>query len=286
MEDPSYLVREFLNALTLSFILILISLGLSIIFGLMRILNMAHGEFVILGAYVVVWVTSVGGGFWLGVVTAPLVMGLFGLLFQKALLKYLYRNWTTAILVTWGAGMIIRQGLQLVMGARPYAVANPLPGAETIFGLDYPAYRIAIILIGAAIVVAVLWVHMRTTLGLQIRLAMQNREMAAALGIDTDRINSFAFAVGTALAGLAGALLSPLIPVGPLTGLHYLVDCFFVIILGGASHLFGTIAGGGVIGGGESLLQSVFSPVTAEIMIYLIAIVILALRPQGLVKEA
>src|SRR5262245_50646713 len=107
--DAGYIVRELLNAVTVSIILILISLGLSVIFGLMRILNTAHGEFVILGAYAVVGVTRAGGGFWLGVVVAAVALGLFGWVFQKSLLRFLQRNWTTAILVTWGASIIIRQ---------------------------------------------------------------------------------------------------------------------------------------------------------------------------------
>lgn len=285
MIDAGYIVRELLNAMTVSIILILISLGLSVIFGLMRILNTAHGEFVILGAYAVVGVTRAGGGFWLGVVVAAVALGLFGWVFQKSLLRFLQRNWTTAILVTWGASIIIRQVLQLALGPRPYAVASPFPGSIEIFGLQYPTYRIVIIAIGAVILAGAYWTVMRTTFGLQVRLAIQNREMAAALGIDTERINSIAFVVGAALAGLAGALLSPLVPVGPLTGLHYLIDCFFVIILGGAGHLLGTLAGGAVIGGGESILQIFLKPAVAEIMVYVVAVALLCLRPQGLVRQ-
>jgi branched-chain amino acid transport system permease protein/urea transport system permease protein len=285
MIDAGYIVREVLNAATVSIILILISLGLSVIFGLMRILNTAHGEFVILGAYVVVGVTRGGGSFWLGVAVAPVALALFGYLFQKSLLRFLYRNWTTAILVTWGASIIIRQVLQLSLGPRPWAVANPFPGSIELLDVQYPMYRIVIIAIGLALLAGIWWAVMRTTLGLQVRLAIQNREMAAALGIDTQRINAFAFVVGAALAGLAGALVSPLVPVGPLTGLHYLIDCFFVIILGGAGDLLGTLAGGAVIGGGESILQIVTKPVIAEIMIYVVAIALLCLRPQGLVRQ-
>jgi len=250
----------------------------------MKILNMAHGEFFILGAYVVLWITTAGANFWLGVAAAPVILGAFGFALQKGLLRFLQRDPIAAILVTWGLGMIIRQSLQIIMGPRPYSVSNPFPGSVSLFGVAYPAYRIAIIAIGVVIVLAVLWLYMKTSFGLQIRATIHNRQMAAALGINTGRINAVSFVTGSALAGLAGALLSPLIPIGPLMGLHYLIKCFFVVIVGGAGHLIGTVVGGFVIGGGESIFQFAIDPVLAEILIFLVALVIITIRPKGLIR--
>lgn len=281
--EIDFFFRQLLNGLTLSVILILIALGLSVIYGLMRILNMAHGEFFILGAYVVVWTIQAGGDFWLGLGLAPLVLALFGFSLEKLFPKLLYTGPTATILATWGLGMIIRQSLKITMGARPLFVRTPFPGSVQIWGLEYPAYRIFIIGAGVVIIAAIVLLYLRTTFGLQIRAAIHDREMTAALGINTNRINTLSFMIGSGLAGLAGAMLSPLVPVGPLTGLTYLIKCFYVIIVGGAGSILGTTVGGFVIGGGESLLQFPFSPLTAEILILLIAVAIISVKPRGLI---
>ena len=277
-----FVVRQLMNGLTLSVVLILIALGLSIIYGLMKILNMAHGDFFILGAFIVVWVSKAGGSFWLGLVLAPIGLGLLGLALEKLFPKLLYTNPTVTILATWGLGMIIRQSLRIAMGPRPLVVANPFPGSVRLFVVNYPAYRVFIIVVGALIIAGIVLLYLRTSFGLQIRAAIHDREMTMALGINTHRINSLSFIIGSALAGLAGALLSPLIPVGPLTGLTYLIKCFYVIIVGGAGSVFGATLGGFVIGGGESLLQFALSPLMAEILILIIAVIIISIKPQGL----
>lgn len=280
-----FAARQLLNGATMSVLLILISLGLSVVYGLMKMLNMAHGEFFILGAFTVLWLTDARLGFWPSIVVAPVALGLFGLLVQRVLVKFLYGKPTATILATWGLGMIIRQSLQITMGPRPHMVPNPLPGSVHLLGVDYPAYRVFVIVAGAALILAIVWLYLKTTFGLEIRAAIHNRELAAALGINTERINALSFVIGSALAGLAGALLCPLIPVGPLTGLSYLIKVFFVIIVGGAGSLIGTVVGGLVIGGGESLLQLVLSPLAAEIMILIIAVVIISLKPRGLITR-
>jgi len=283
--DLEFAARNLLNGATISVLLILLSLGLSVIYGLMKMLNMAHGEFFILGAFSVLLLMRLKIGFWLGVALAPVIMGVFGLLVYKVLFKSLYGKPTATILATWGLSMIIRQSLQITMGARPHVVENPFPGAVSLLGVQYPAYRVFIIAAGTLLILTIVWLYLRTTFGLQIRAAIHNRELTSALGINTERINTFSFVIGSALAGLAGALLAPLIPVGPLTGLSYLIKVFFVIIVGGAGSLIGTVVGGLVIGGGESLLQLFLSPLGAEIAILVLAVVLISLRPSGLVGQ-
>jgi branched-chain amino acid transport system permease protein/urea transport system permease protein len=263
-------------------ILALIALGLSVIFGLMRILNMAHGEFFILGGYAVLWITSLGLTFWAGLMFAPLVVGLLGYVVYQGLVRRLVASFTATLLATWGLSIIIRQLIQIVAGPRPYSVDAPFSGSITIGGLQYPAYRAFIIGAGIAILTGTVLLYYRTSFGLQIRAAIHNREMAAALGIDTQRINAISFFVGSALAGLAGALLSPLVPLAPFAGLAFLVDSFFVILVGGVGSVLGAPAGGLVIGGGESALQFGVSPLMADILILVIAVVIVSFRPQGL----
>lgn len=283
--ELDFAARQLLNGATMSILLILISLGLSVVYGLMKMLNMAHGEFFILGAYSVLWLTELRLNFWLGLIVAPVVVGLFGLLVHKVLAKFLYNKPTATILATWGLGMIIRQTLQMTMGPRPHMVPSPFPGAVYLLGVDYPAYRVFVIAAGALLVLTIIWLYLKTTFGLQIRAAIHNRELTSAIGINTERINAVSFVIGSALAGLAGALLSPLIPVGPLNGLSYLIKVFFVIIVGGAGSLVGTVVGGLVIGGGESMLQLFLSPLAAEIGILVIAVVIICFKPKGLISN-
>jgi branched-chain amino acid transport system permease protein/urea transport system permease protein len=280
--DVEFVTRQLLNGLSVSVILALIALGLSVIFGLMRILNMAHGEFFILGGYGALWVTSLGLTFWLGIVFAPLAVGLLGYLLYQRLIRHLAASFTAALLATWGLSIIIRQLIQIVAGPRPYNVDEPFGGSVSVGSFQYPAYRAFIILVGVAILAGTVLLYYRTSFGLQIRAAIHNREMAAALGINTQRVNALSFFVGSALAGLAGALLSPLIPLAPFAGLAFLVDSFFVILVGGVGSVLGTPAGGVVIGGGESVLQFGLSPLMADIVILLVAIVIVSVRPQGL----
>lgn len=280
--DVEFISRQLLNGLSVSVILALIALGLSVIFGLMRILNMAHGEFFILGGYGVLWVTSMGLTFWLGIIAAPLAVGLLGYLLYQGLIRHLAASFTAALLATWGLSIIMRQLIQIIAGPRPYSVDEPFGGSISIGSLQYPAYRAFIILAGVAILAGTVLLYYRTSFGLQIRAAIHNREMAAALGINTQRVNALSFLVGSALAGLAGALLSPLIPLAPFAGLAFLVDSFFVILVGGVGSVLGTPAGGVVIGGGESLLQFGLSPLLADILILVVAVVIVSVRPRGL----
>lgn len=280
-----FAARQLLNGATMSLLLILISLGLSVVYGLMRMLNMAHGEFFILGAFSVVWLNELRLSFWLGLVVAPVFLGLFGYLIQRVLVKFLYDKPNATILATWGLGMIIRQALQIIMGPRPHIIPSPLAGSVHLLGVDYPAYRLFVIAAGSVLIAIIVWLYLGTTFGLEIRAAIYNRELTSALGINTERINAISFVVGSALAGLAGAMLCPLVNVAPLTGLNYLIKVFFVIIVGGAGSLLGTVVGGIIIGGGESLLQMILSPLGAEIGILVIAVVIISLRPRGLISS-
>jgi len=282
--DSSFVLRQLFGGLTLSFILVLVALGLSVIFGLMRILNMAHGEFFILGAYVVVWITSAGGNFWVAVLAAPIALGLAGYVFQKGLLRALQRDPNVALLVTWGVGMIVRQTLQIIMGPAGLYVLSPFPGSVSVFGMQYPLYRVVMMGISAGIFVLLVFLYLRSRFGLRLRATIHNREMASAIGINVERVAATSFVMGSSLAGLAGALVSPLIPVAPLTGLTYLIKSFFIVVVGGAGHLLGTLAGGIVIGGGESVFQFFVNPVMAEMLVFFMALVIVGIRPQGLIK--
>jgi branched-chain amino acid transport system permease protein/urea transport system permease protein len=275
-------VTQLLNGISLVAILTLVALGLAIIFGLMGVINMAHGELFTIGAYALVAVHPLGG-FWAGVLLAPLIGAIIGIVLERGVVRFLYTRPLETILATWGISLILQQGIEFLFGTAPQAVPNPFPGAISIFGIvDYPLYRLFIIAAGIVITAATFFVFLRTEFGLMARAVIQNREIASALGINTDRVYVVAFAVGAALAALAGALMSPLINVLPLMGVSFLARSFFVVIVGGAGSLPGVVGGSILIGGLETLFSTLWSITLAQALVLVIAIVIVRYRPTGL----
>ncbi|MCD6057870.1 MAG: branched-chain amino acid transporter permease [Thermomicrobiales bacterium] len=259
------LVTQLLNGVSLIAILILVALGLAIIFGLMGVINMAHGELFTIGAYALVAVSNLGG-FWAGVLLAPVVGAVVGIALERGVVQFLYTRPIETILATWGISLILQ-----------------FPGAISVFGIvDYPVYRLFILMAGVVITAATFFVFLRTEFGLMARAVIQNREIAAAIGINTDRIYVVAFALGAALAALAGALMAPLINVLPLMGVSFLARSFFVVIVGGAGNLLGVVGGSVLIGGLETLFSSLWSVTLAQALVLVIAIVIVRFRPTGL----
>jgi urea transport system permease protein len=276
------LVTQLLNGVSLIAILILVALGLAIIFGLMGVINMAHGELFTIGAYALVAVSNLGG-FWAGVLLAPVVGAVVGIALERGVVQFLYTRPIETILATWGISLILQQGIEFIFGTAPQAVPNPFPGAISVFGIvDYPVYRLFILMAGVVITAAKFFVFLRTEFGLMARAVIQNREIAAAIGINTDRIYVVAFALGAALAALAGALMAPLINVLPLMGVSFLARSFFVVIVGGAGNLLGVVGGSVLIGGLETLFSSLWSVTLAQALVLVIAIVIVRFRPTGL----
>jgi urea transport system permease protein len=276
------LVTQLLNGVSLAAILTLVALGLAIIFGLMGVINMAHGELFTIGAYALVAAQTLGG-FWAGVLLAPLVGAGVGIVLERGIVRFLYTRPIDTILATWGISLILQQGIQFIFGTAPQAVPNPFPGALSVFGIvDYPVYRLFIIAAGVVITVATFFIFLRTEFGLMARAVIQNREIASALGINTDRVYVIAFAFGAALAALAGALMAPLINVLPQMGVGFLARSFFVVIVGGAGSLPGVVGGSFLIGGLETFFSSLWSVTLAQALVLMIAIVIVRFRPTGL----
>ncbi|MCT8972936.1 branched-chain amino acid ABC transporter permease [Microbaculum marinisediminis] len=272
-----------LNILTTSSILLLVALGLAIVFGLMNILNMAHGELVTIGAFTVSLVQAFGGNFWLGVFAAAVVGALFGLALERGLIRYLYDRPLGVILVTWGVSLIIQQGLLLGFGPSPQLVIAPVEGTFDLFGVNYPSYRL--ILIAAAIVVTLSAALLltRTRFGLDLRTVIQNREVAEILGIDTRRVFMIAFAGASAIASLAGALIAPMSKIVPTMGAEYLAPSFFVVIVGGTGSLPGAVAGSGLIGGLRTVLDYQIPSTLSQALVLIVAVIIVRFRPRGLV---
>jgi branched-chain amino acid transport system permease protein/urea transport system permease protein len=249
----------------------------------MRVINMAHGEFFMLGAYTMVVVTSAGLSPWLGIALAPLVLWLFGLVTERVLIRPLYqRNDLSSLLATFGLSIILQQSVRLVFGPQSQTVPNPLPGAVEIFGTVYPAYRLVAALISLAVIIGVGLLIYRSTFGIRIRATMQNPEAARSLGTNTTRVSASAFALGAGLAGLAGALMAPFVGVVSNMGLEQTVRSFLVVIIGGLGSITGTFGGGAIVGGGETALSVPLGGTIARVVILAFAIVIMLVRPRGI----
>jgi urea ABC transporter permease protein UrtB len=272
----------FFNALTLISILMLVALGLAVIYGLLGVINMAHGEFVALGAYCLAFVHMIGISFWWALLIAPLVGYALGALIEWGLVRHLKRDAVATILATWGLSLILRQLIQIAFGAAPKPVASPFDGAISIFGATYPVYRLFLVSMAGLVLSLCIAFFYRTALGLDMRAIMQNRMMAESLGVDVRRVSLHAFGLGAALAALAGVLLAPLTAVIPQMGINYLARSFLVVIVGGSGSVAGVAAGSSLIGGLETLLTSQLPPSIAQASVLIFAVILLRYRPTGL----
>jgi urea ABC transporter permease protein UrtB len=277
------LIPLVLNALTLISILMLVGLGLAIIFGLMNVINLAHGEFVTIGAYTLALVQSLNGSWWLGLALAPFVGAAIGFTVERTMIRHLYTRPLATILATWGLSLVLQQLLQLVFGAAPQRVDSPLPHSAMVFTVAYPAYRLLLIAAALAIIVACFAVFRWTRFGLDLRAVIQDRDMAEALGIDTQRVNAIAFSAGAGLAAVAGVLIAPLTVVIAQMGVNYLARSFFVVIVGGVGSIAGVAAGSVVVGGTETILNYQIPVTISQALVLALAIVIVRFRPRGLV---
>ncbi len=271
-----------LDALSFMLALLLVALGLIIIFGLMNVINMAHGEFFLLGAYTVVLVQSQGGDFWLALLAAPLFLALVGVVLEALVIRHVYHRFIDTILATWGISLAIKQVVIVSFGPASQQVENPLPAQVEILGAVYPSYRLFIMAVAVIVAAGTFLLFYRSRLGLAARGVIANRTMAASLGINTRRMDRATFAFGAALAGLAGAVMAPLMSVDPQMGVGFLVPAFLSILVGGAGSLPGALLGTSVIAGSSTLVASFWTQVVAQIVVFSLAIVIIRIFPQGL----
>ncbi len=275
----------FLNSMTLISVLMLVGLGLAIIYGLMGVINMSHGDFITIGAFSLALVQGFGGSFWLALIIAPLIGAVVGFLIEQSIIRYLYTRPLATIMATWGLSVIIQQALQLIFGAAPQRVFSPITTTINLFGASYPTYRIFMIVIAVSIMIASYLFIQKTRFGLDLRTVIQNPEMADALGIDTKRVFAIAFSLGTGVAAIAGVLLAPLTVVIAQMGLNYLAKSFFVVIVGGAGSVPGVVAGSVFVGGAETLFNYVIPATISQALVLVLAIIIVRMRPRGLVSS-
>ncbi|VTU26686.1 LIV-I protein H [Variovorax sp. PBL-H6] len=263
-------------------VLLLVSIGLVLIFGLMQVINLAHGEFFLIGAYGLWWSQNAGLPFAAGVLVGAMLAGLVGLLAEVTVISRMYQRPLDTILATWGLSIAIKQAIVIAFGPQSQQIAAPLTSAVSVFGVSYSSYRLLVIAVAVVVALLVFTLLYRTRLGLAARAAMVNRAMARSIGIDARRIDRAAFSLGTALAGLAGAVMAPLMSVDPQMGFGFVLPAFLSILVGGVGSPLGALWGTGLLGGSQTVMASFWSPVIAQIAVFTIAIAIIRLYPSGI----
>ena len=277
-----------LNAIfeVLSFgaIIVLVVLGLGIIASMMGIFNFAHGEFVLLGAFTTYLVYKQGLPVWLGMLAAPMVLGAIGLVLERTVIRRFYAAPIVAMLGTYALGLVIRETVRGLIGGLYLSIPEPVVGSYVVGGVQLSKWRLMIIIITALVMTASYLLLNRTAFGLRVRAALENPALARASGISTDTIYAVTFAFGAALAGLAGALVVPIFSLFADLGIRFLIQGFLAVMLGGVGTFEGPVAGAGVIGTLSAALPWAVSPVLADVLVFVIAIVIVKLRPGGLIN--
>ncbi len=279
--DP-LIVTQLLNIVFGVTTLAMIALGLAITFGMLGVLNLAHGEFVMMGAFCALVVDRAGVPFLLAVPLALLVCGGVGLIVEVLLIRPLYRRPFDTLVATWGLSLLLRKLAEAGFGLGFNSVAVPLAGTMTLLGTDYPTYRLMLIVVCVTIIGALFAWYGTSRAGLRIRAMVGNPDLARALGMPVKRLATTTFVVGSCLAGLAGVMVAPLVPVHPYLGLDYVIKSFFVLVVGGLGSVLGVVAGTGVIGGLDSLMSAVFGSTQAYFTVLVVAILFLWLKPRGL----
>ncbi len=262
--------------------LALTTLGLAIVFGLLGVMNMAHGEFVMLGAYSAVAVQKLGLPLLAAVPLAVVVCGLLGYVVERWLIRPLYSRPFDTLLATWALAMLLRKLVEAVFGREYRNVESTLTDPVTVFGLQYPAYRLVLIVLAVVVMAGLYLWYRRSAAGLRVRAMTANPVLAQALGINTGRLASQAFVIGVVFAGLSGVLLAPLIRIEPGIGVDYLLDAFFVLVVGGLGTLGGMFGGVGIIGGSQAITSSIAGQTSGYAVVLMLSILFLWLKPNGL----
>jgi|APHM01.1.fsa_nt_gi Branched-chain amino acid ABC-type transport system, permease components len=281
---PLQAVRLGLLALTNIAGLVLVATGLAIIFGLMGVINLSHGALMTAGAYVAFISQDIGLSPWFGVVLAPIVVGIIGIIIEFSIIKRLYDRPLDTILATWGVAIILREGINVVFGTDSKSVEAVLSGNVQLLGVTYPLYWLSIILMAIFVLIASIAVFKYTDIGIMALAVIEDRQMAAASGVNTVWSDRLTFAFGAALAGLSGAVMAPLLSVNANMGIQWLLNSFLVVIVGGVGSFIGTALGGILIGGLDNTFRALTQYTSlAQAFVLLVAFIILRYRPNGLI---
>ncbi len=289
MDLIPFLVTQCVNALSQAALLFFLGVGLTLIFGIMRIVNFAHGSIYMLGAFVGYTAAHITGSFWVALIVAPIVVGLFGTTFELGILRRLYRRDGSAFLmVTFGLALILGEVIRLLWGPEALQVKAPAALSGVVFILDepFPIYRLFLAAAGIAVAIAIWQFLEHTRLGLLIRATSQNAEMVHALGTDVNMVRSGVFGIGCGLAALGGVLAAPLVTASLGMAASVIIDAFVIVIIGGMGSFPGSLIGALLVAFVQ-VFGNYYFPDLALAFMYLIMLLVLVVRPGGLLgKEA
>jgi len=277
-------ISLFLDIVTSAAILFILSAGLLIIFGVMNILNFAHAGLLSVGAYVALTVTQLGLSPWLAIPLSFASGFVAGAIIEQTVMRWIYARSLDAILAAWGLGLIIVQLITITYGRQIQFVETPLSGAVSVFGETYSLYRLFLVGLAVLIGLSLTFLLKGTRLGLNTRAVIMNDNLAQALGINSALVRFLSFSVGSAVAAMAGALITPISAVNPNMGFPWLVSCFMIVLLSGSS-LVSLALSAVVLGGAQVLVSTFISPVAGGMTIVVLAAIILRIRPEGLIND-
>jgi len=295
MGDSAVIAGQAFNGLSVASILLLAALGLALSFGLMNVINMAHGEMLMVGGYLAYSIDQVVHGplaFPVALCAAFVGASLLGAILEFTVVRRLYGRPLDTLLATWGVSLILQQGARSLFGAIGVEVAPPawLSGSITVqhgflAGVSLPYVRVCIILLAVLVLGLVGWFIAFTPWGMMLRAVHQDREMAAAMGVDTRRVDLLVFSLGTGVAGLAGAALALISPATPTVGQSYIVYAFLVVIVGGLGSLLGTALAALLVGLFSAGIQTFTSVSLADVLLLVLVVVFIQFRPKGIVAR-
>lgn len=279
--------------LSMGSVLLLAAIGLAITFGVMGVINMAHGEMIMIGAYTtyvmqLIMPNLIGLSIWIAIPAAFIVSGMVGIIMERLVIRHLYGRPLETLLATFGISLILQQLVRTIFSPLNMEVVTPEFMAGSLYindALSLTYNRLYIIIFALIVFFAVLYIMKKTTLGLQVRAVTQNREMAKAMGINTDRIDMITFGLGSGLAGIAGVALSQLTNVGPNLGQAYIIDSFMVVVFGGVGNLWGTLIAAFALGELTKFIEPIQGAVLAKVIVLILIILFIQKRPRGLFPQ-
>jgi len=276
------LLPQLLHGLVFGAALGLLALGLTVIFGLLGVMNFAHGELYMLGAYAGVTVIGLTQSFWLALIAAPLLVGVVGAVTEMVALRPLYRREPLyGLILTFGLALVFREAVRQIWGGDMRRILPPFTGSTPLLGMTYPDYRLFLLAAASVLLLAIWLFFTRTRAGIVVRAAVQDAEMLDGLGVNVRAVFTLTFAASGALAALAGLLLAPVFTVYPQMGVEFILLAFIVVILGGMGSLGGSVVAAFVIGIAQSMFSLWMNPQRVAIAIFGIMIVVLIVRPRG-----
>ena len=276
------LLPQLLHGLVFGAALGLLALGLTVIFGLLGVMNFAHGELYMLGAYAGVTVIGLTQSFWLALIAAPLLVGVVGAVTEMVALRPLYRREPLyGLILTFGLALVFREAVRQIWGGDMRRILPPFTGSTPLLGMTYPNYRLFLLAAASVLLLAIWLFFTRTRAGIVVRAAVQDAEMLDGLGVNVRGVFTLTFAASGALAAVAGLLLAPVFTVYPQMGVEFILLAFIVVILGGMGSLGGSVVAAFVIGIAQSLFSLWMNPQRVAIAIFGIMIVVLIVRPRG-----